>query len=45
MNSSPTLKGTGAGLGIRQILLLVIGKAFLIYHCDFAFVLHIAVPS
>lgn len=32
---------TGAGLGIRQILLLVIGKAFLIYHCDFAFVLHI----
>ena len=32
---------TGAGLGIRQILLLVIGKAFLIYNCDFAFMLHI----
>jgi hypothetical protein len=37
-------EGTGPGLGIRQILLLIIDKTFLVYHCDLAFVLHIAVP-
>lgn len=36
--------GTGTGLWISQILLLVIGKTFLIYNCDFAFVLHTQAP-
>ena len=35
---------TGPGLRIRQILLLVIGKTFLIYHCNFAFMLHVVAP-
>ena len=34
-------EGAGSGLGIRQILLLVIGKTFLIKNRNFAFVLPI----
>ena len=32
------------GLGIRQILLLIISKAFLIDHCYFALMLHFSAP-
>ena len=34
----------GTGLGIRQLLLLIISKAFLIDHSYFALVLHVSAP-
>ena len=37
-------KRTWTGLGIRQILLLIISKAFLIDHSYFALVLHVSAP-
>ena len=38
-------KRTWAGLGTGQVLLLIIRKAFLVDHCDLAFVLHMVLTA